>query len=97
MGVALTNDTLETSIEEIVEKQKSSYNSHRKLLDMKKYNHCYILFFTITLSAQDKKETPKTMVVEASCGQCQFGMKGYACDLAVRIDGNHVFCRRNIY
>jgi len=49
------------------------------------------LFFTVTLSAQDKKETPKTMIVEASCGQCQFGMKGYACDLAVRIDGKSYF------
>jgi hypothetical protein len=31
------------------------------------------------------------MIVEASCGQCQFGMKGYACDLAVRIDGKSYF------
>ncbi len=27
-------------------------------------------------------------IVEASCGQCQFGMQGSGCDLAVRIDGN---------
>jgi len=26
-------------------------------------------------------------VVEASCGQCQLGMEGSGCDLAVRIDG----------
>jgi hypothetical protein len=26
-------------------------------------------------------------VVELSCGECQFGMKGTDCDLAVRIDG----------
>ena len=26
-------------------------------------------------------------VVEASCGQCQFGLSGSGCDLAVRIDG----------
>ncbi|RYY94530.1 MAG: hypothetical protein EOO11_17690 [Chitinophagaceae bacterium] len=26
-------------------------------------------------------------VVEASCGKCQFGMKGDDCELAVRIDG----------
>ena len=26
-------------------------------------------------------------VVEASCGECQFGMPGKGCDLAVRIDG----------
>ena len=27
------------------------------------------------------------MLVEASCGQCQFGLSGSGCDLAVRIDG----------
>ena len=26
-------------------------------------------------------------IVEASCGQCQFGLKGQGCDLAVRING----------
>jgi len=26
-------------------------------------------------------------VVEAACGECQFGMEGDSCDLAVRIDG----------
>ena len=26
-------------------------------------------------------------LVEASCGQCQFGMEGSGCDLAVRVDG----------
>lgn len=31
-------------------------------------------------------------VVEAACGQCQFGMKGKkGCDLAVRIDGQAYF------
>ena len=51
--------------------------------------------FILTLSlgfAQDKKETPKTQIVEASCGQCQFGMKSKSgCDLAVRIDGKSYF------
>jgi hypothetical protein len=47
--------TLET-IEEIVEKQKkSSYLSNRKLLNMKKYNHCYI-FILYRSGAQDKKK-----------------------------------------
>ena len=31
--------------------------------------------------------TKKVLVVEASCGQCQFGLAGTDCDLAVRIDG----------
>lgn len=26
-------------------------------------------------------------IVEASCGQCQLGMEGSGCDLAIRIDG----------
>ncbi len=30
-------------------------------------------------------------VVEASCGQCQFGMEGSGCDLAVRIDGKSFY------
>lgn len=51
--------------------------------------------FILTLSlgfAQDKKGTPKTQIVEASCGQCQFGMKSKSgCDLAVRIDGKSYF------
>ncbi len=29
--------------------------------------------------------------VEAACGQCQFGLKGKGCDLAIRIDGKGYF------
>jgi len=29
--------------------------------------------------------------VEAACGQCQFGLSGEGCDLAVRIDGEAYF------
>ena len=49
------------------------------------------LFVAISASAQDKKEQPKTQIVEASCGECQFGMEGHGCDLAVRIDGKAYF------
>ena len=31
------------------------------------------------------------MTVEASCGQCKFGLKGKSCDLAVRINGKSYF------
>ena len=49
-------------------------------------------FFTVFLSnAQDKKESLKSQIVEVSCGECQFGMKGKSCDLAVRIDGKTYF------
>ena len=30
-------------------------------------------------------------IVDASCGQCQFGMEGSGCDLAIRIDGKSYF------
>ena len=55
-----------------------------------------ILTFLFVLSsavilAQDKKENSKIQIVEASCGQCQFGMEGKSCDLAVRIDGKSYF------
>jgi hypothetical protein len=53
----------------------------------------FLLLITFSLGfAQDKKQTPKTQIVEASCGQCQFGMKDKkGCDLAVRIDGKSYF------
>ena len=50
------------------------------------------IFFSVTIaSAQDKKEEPKPQIVEASCGQCQFGMEGQGCELAVRMDGKSYF------
>ena len=56
------------------------------------------LFFASVLFGQntDNKITKpdpakKIMVVEASCGECQFKMKGDDCDLAVRIDGKCYF------
>nr|MBP6478707.1 hypothetical protein [Chitinophagaceae bacterium] len=49
-------------------------------------------FFAIQLSAQNSPSktskpdsTKKIMIVEASCGQCQFKIKGGGCDLAVRL------------
>ena len=36
----------------------------------------------------DDAQTLVGQTVEASCGQCQFGMEGSGCDLAIRIDGN---------
>ncbi len=32
-------------------------------------------------------DSDSMIVVEASCGQCQFGLPGEGCDLAVRVDG----------
>ena len=58
---------------------------------MKKIIVATFLFFTVAISAQEKKEELKPQIVEAACGQCQFDMKGHGCDLAVRIDGKTYF------
>jgi hypothetical protein len=50
-----------------------------------------ILFFSFALQAQEKKPEQKPQIVEVSCGECQFGLKGKSCDLAVRIDGKAYF------
>ena len=33
----------------------------------------------------------KIQIVETACGECQLGLKGKSCDLAVRIDGKSYF------
>jgi hypothetical protein len=48
-------------------------------------------FTALISSAQEKKEILKTQIVEVSCGECNFGLKGKSCDLAVRIDGKSYF------
>ncbi len=58
---------------------------------MKKLLYLTLLFAVTLGNAQDKKEVSKPQIVEASCGQCQFGMQGHGCELAVRIDGKSYF------
>ena len=58
---------------------------------MKKAIFLLFFFAGIAMQAQDKKANDKPQTVEAACGQCQFGMKGKSCDLAVRIDGKTYF------
>ena len=56
--------------------------------------YLFILFFfaaALSLQAQETKSKPKPKVVEASCGECNFGLKGKSCDLAVRINGKAYF------
>ncbi len=54
-----------------------------------------ILLFSTSALAQHTTQVPdknkKLMTVEASCGQCQFGMEGKGCSLAVRYDGKSYF------
>lgn len=58
-----------------------------------------IILFAMSLinaNAQDISKpdsTKKILTVEASCGQCQFGLKGEGCKLAVRIDGKAYFVK----
>jgi hypothetical protein len=40
------------------------------------------------VNAQDKKKENQNLKVEAACGQCQFEMEGYGCELAVVLTGN---------
>lgn len=43
-------------------------------------------------ASTDKPDpTKKIRIVEASCGECQLGLSGKGCDLAVRIDGKAYF------
>jgi len=55
-------------------------------------------FFVLPAMAQTKKANiskpdpnKKTMIVEAACGECQLGLKGKSCDLAIRINGKAYF------
>ena len=56
------------------------------------------LVTSFTSFSQDKNKEPlspdknkELQTVEASCGQCQFGLPGKSCDLAVRIKGKAYF------
>ncbi len=59
-----------------------------------------LILISFTASAQTKsKETistqpdpsQKIMTVEAACGECQFGLTGKGCDLAIRMNGHAYF------
>jgi hypothetical protein len=56
----------------------------------------FFLFFASSLFAQKAKEVKpdpgkKLHEVEAACGQCQLGLKGKGCTLAIRMDGKSYF------
>ncbi|BDD05464.1 DUF6370 family protein [Aureibacter tunicatorum] len=48
------------------------------------------LFATFAM-AQSEDEKIELKNVEASCGQCNFGLEGKGCNLAVKIDGKAYF------
>lgn len=54
------------------------------------------MFFSMSSFAQQTKQKTNTndstvQIVEASCGECKFGLHGKSCDLAVRINGKAYF------
>ena len=51
----------------------------------------FLLIVGLSLTAQEKKVPLKSQIVDASCGQCQFGIEGHGCELAIRIDGKSYF------
>ena len=56
----------------------------------------FTLLLSLNLIAQKQNQhlpdpNKKIQTVEASCGQCQFKMKGKGCTLAVRIKGKPYF------
>lgn len=50
--------------------------------------------FSQTTKTRTIDPSKKVLTVEASCGQCQFKMKGSGCTLAVRIDGKSYFVEK---
>lgn len=66
---------------------------------MKYFIIALVLCFTALTSLAQQKETKsaqpdknrKILLVDAACGECQFGLSGKSCDLAVRIDGKSYF------
>jgi len=59
---------------------------------MKKIILIAFLFTATIINAQEKKVPTISQTVEASCGQCKFGMTSKkGCDLAIRIDNKTYF------
>jgi len=57
-----------------------------------------ICILTVTVYSQKSNRsinipdsTKKILIVETSCGECQFKMEGKGCELAVRINGKSYF------
>lgn len=51
----------------------------------------FLLVLTASFSFAQEKVELKKQTVEASCGQCQLGLKGKGCDLAIRYEGKSYF------
>jgi hypothetical protein len=57
----------------------------------------FILYSSFSFGQVSKKGTAKpdpnkkTMIVETSCGECNFDLDGKSCDLAIRMNGKAYF------
>ena len=51
----------------------------------------FIFLINCNRDASDKKII--SGIYEVSCGQCNFGLEGNSCDLAIRIDGEAYFVK----
>ena len=62
------------------------------------YFFILLLFATSSFAQNPNSKIPdpnkKTLLAEASCGQCQFKMQGKGCTLAIRIDGKSYFVEK---
>jgi hypothetical protein len=58
---------------------------------MKSFFFAIILSCFAFVASAQTDTTQKAQLVEASCGQCKFGLKAKGCDLAVRINGKAYF------
>lgn len=59
-----------------------------------KFGLIILIFVTLALSAgaqNNQRTTRDTMIVEAGCGQCMFGLEGKGCSLAIRMNGQAYF------
>lgn len=66
---------------------------------MKRFFTLIFCCLFVCIAIAQKKETiiakpdstKKIQIVEAACGQCQLGLPGKSCDLAVRVNGKSYF------
>ena len=66
---------------------------------MKTFILCsFLLISSLSFGQNPPKRTldpnKKTLIIEASCGQCQFKMAGKGCTLAIRMDGKSYFVEK---
>jgi hypothetical protein len=52
---------------------------------------CFTFFSAQAQTKEGPDPNKKLQTVDASCGQCKFGLKGKGCNLAVRLDGKAYF------